>query len=111
LRPETRKAAMVGLLGAARIGKIHAASVAANPQAKFAAACKALGAQPMTAAMAAITGPDVDTAMIGTPIDGSMLRSVELGNLRQSMMRDGVMALQLAERAVGSARTGRTVAV
>jgi myo-inositol 2-dehydrogenase/D-chiro-inositol 1-dehydrogenase len=86
---------MVGIavLGAGRIGKIHAASVAANPKAKLVAVAdpypeaveplaKALGAEAMTDPMAAIARPDVDAVVIGTPTDthvALLLKAVELG--------------------------------
>jgi myo-inositol 2-dehydrogenase/D-chiro-inositol 1-dehydrogenase len=86
---------MVGIavLGAGRIGKIHAASVAANPKAKLVAVAdpfaeaveplaKALGAEPMADPMAAIARPDVDAVVIGTPTDthvALLLKAVELG--------------------------------
>jgi myo-inositol 2-dehydrogenase/D-chiro-inositol 1-dehydrogenase len=86
---------MVGIavLGAGRIGKIHAASVAANPRAQLVAVAdpfpeavepvaKSLGAEAMTDCMAAIARPDVDAIVIGTPTDthvGFLLRAVELG--------------------------------
>ena len=83
----------IAVLGAGRIGKIHAASVAANPRAKlvavadpFADAVRSVadahGAEAMTDAMAAIERPDVDAVVIGTPTDthvGLMMRAVELG--------------------------------
>jgi myo-inositol 2-dehydrogenase/D-chiro-inositol 1-dehydrogenase len=86
---------MVGIavLGAGRTGKIHAASVAANPKAKLVAVAdpypeaveplaKALGAEAMTDPMAAIARPDVDAVVIGTPTDthvALLLKAVELG--------------------------------
>jgi len=86
---------MVGIavLGAGRIGKIHAASVAANPKAKLVAVAdpfpeaveplaKALGAEAMSDPMAAIARPDVDAVVIGTPTDthvALLLKAVELG--------------------------------
>tara|TARA_R110002124_G_scaffold1797_19_gene11641 strand:+ start:14484 stop:15479 length:996 start_codon:yes stop_codon:yes gene_type:complete len=83
----------IAVLGAGRIGKIHAASVAANPQAKLVAVAdpfadaaqqvaKAHGAEAMTDAMAAIARTDVDAIVIGTPTDthvGFMLKAIELG--------------------------------
>lgn len=83
----------IAVLGAGRIGKIHAASVAANPKATLVAVAdpfadaaqpvaEAHGAEPMTDAMAAIARPDVDAVVIGTPTDthvGLMMRAVELG--------------------------------
>src|SRR6478752_7095620 len=86
---------MVGIavLGAGRIGKIHAASVAANPKAKLVAVAdpfpaavnplaEALGTEAMTDPMAAIARPDVDAIVIGTPTDthvGFLLKAIELG--------------------------------
>ncbi|KQS71771.1 inositol 2-dehydrogenase [Rhizobium sp. Leaf371] len=83
----------IAVLGAGRIGKIHAASVAANAKAKlvviadpFADAVKpvaaAHGAEAMTDAMAAIERTDVDAVVIGTPTDthvAFLMRAVELG--------------------------------
>ncbi|MFO1106415.1 MAG: inositol 2-dehydrogenase [Amaricoccus sp.] len=83
----------IAVLGAGRIGKIHAASVAANPKAKLVAVAdpfaeaagplaKALGTEAMTDPMAAIARPDVDAVVIGTPTDthvGFLLKAVELG--------------------------------
>ena len=86
---------MVGIavLGAGRIGKIHAANVAASKFATLvvvadpfadAAASLAdeLGAQAMTDCEAAIDRPDVDAIVIGTPTHthiNLMLRAVRLG--------------------------------
>lgn len=86
---------MVGIavLGAGRIGKIHAASVAANPRAKLVAVAdpfanaveplaKALGAEAMSDPMTAIARPDVDAVVLGTPTDthvALLLKAVELG--------------------------------
>lgn len=83
----------IAVLGAGRIGKIHAASVAANPKAKLVAVAdpfadaaqlvaKAHGAEAMTDAMAAIARPDVDAIVICTPTDthvGFMLNAIEQG--------------------------------
>ncbi|WP_417723029.1 inositol 2-dehydrogenase [Salipiger sp.] len=83
----------IAVLGAGRIGKIHAANVAANPRARliavadpFAEACEPLaakhGAEAMTDPMAAIARDDVDAVVIGTPTDthiGLLTRAVELG--------------------------------
>ncbi|MDU9005393.1 inositol 2-dehydrogenase [Sedimentitalea todarodis] len=86
---------MVGIavLGAGRIGKIHAASVAANPKAKLIAVAdpfpeaveplaQSLGTEAMNDCMEAIARPDVDAVVIGTPTDthvGFLLKAVELG--------------------------------
>lgn len=86
---------MVGIavLGAGRIGKIHAASVAANPRAKLIAIAdpfadavnplaQALGTDAMTDPMAAIERSDVDAVVIGTPTDthvGFLRKAIELG--------------------------------
>jgi myo-inositol 2-dehydrogenase/D-chiro-inositol 1-dehydrogenase len=86
---------MVGIavLGAGRIGKIHAANVAASKLAKlvvvadpFADAAERLadelGAEAMTDCEAAIDRPDVDAIVIGTPTHthiNLMLRAVRLG--------------------------------
>lgn len=86
---------MVGIavLGAGRIGKIHANNVAANKSAKliavadpYASAAQslagALGADAMTDCEAAIDRNDVQAIVIGTPTDthiGLMLRAVRQG--------------------------------
>lgn len=83
----------IAVLGAGRIGKIHAGNVAANPNARlvavadpFAEACTPLaaqyGAEAMTDPMAAIAREDVDAVVIGTPTDTHielLTRAVELG--------------------------------
>ncbi|WP_417480720.1 inositol 2-dehydrogenase, partial [Maricaulis maris] len=83
----------IAVLGAGRIGKIHAGNVAANPRARliavadpFAEACEPLaakhGAEAMTDPMAAIARDDVDAVVIGTPTDthiGLLMKAVELG--------------------------------
>jgi myo-inositol 2-dehydrogenase / D-chiro-inositol 1-dehydrogenase len=83
----------IAVLGAGRIGKIHSASVAANPKARLVAVAdpfaqaaegvaKAYGAEAMTDAMATIARPDVEAVVIGTPTDthvGLMLKAIELG--------------------------------
>ena len=86
---------MVGIavLGAGRIGKIHAANVAANPNARliavadpYASAAQslagALGADAMTDCEAAIDRNDVDAIVIGTPTNTHiqlMMRAVRQG--------------------------------
>lgn len=86
---------MVGIavLGAGRIGKIHAANVASNPSARliavadpYASAAQslagALGADAMTDCEAAIDRNDVDAVIIGTPTDTHiqlMMRAVRQG--------------------------------
>lgn len=86
---------MVGIavLGAGRIGKIHAANVAANPNARliavadpYASAAQALagalGADAMTDCEAAIDRDDVDAIVIGTPTNTHiqlMMRAVRQG--------------------------------
>lgn len=83
----------IAVLGAGRIGKIHAGNVAANPNARLVAvadpcaeACMPLAAQyvaeAMTDPMAAIAREDIDAVVIGTPTDthiGLLTRAVELG--------------------------------
>jgi myo-inositol 2-dehydrogenase / D-chiro-inositol 1-dehydrogenase len=83
----------IAVLGAGRIGKIHAGNVAANPRAKLVAVAdpfaeaanplaKALGTEPMLDCVAAIERSDVDAVVIGTPTDTHvtlMLKAVELG--------------------------------
>ncbi|WP_144962088.1 inositol 2-dehydrogenase [Pseudomonas oryzihabitans] len=86
---------MVGIavLGAGRIGKIHAANVAANPSARliavadpYASAAQSLagqlGADAMTDCLAAIDRNDVQAVVIGTPTDthiNLMLHAVRQG--------------------------------
>jgi myo-inositol 2-dehydrogenase/D-chiro-inositol 1-dehydrogenase len=83
----------IAVLGAGRIGRIHAASVAANPKAELIAIADpvpeavdplatSLGAEAMIEPMAAIARSDVDAVVIGTPTDthvGYLLKAVELG--------------------------------
>jgi myo-inositol 2-dehydrogenase/D-chiro-inositol 1-dehydrogenase len=70
----------VAMLGAGRIGKIHAANAANNPRCKLVAVAdpikeaaeglaKALGAETSTDAKAVVTRSDVDAVIIGTPTD------------------------------------------
>lgn len=70
----------IAVLGAGRIGKIHAANVAANPKAKLVAVAdpfadavnplaEKLGTEAMSDCMAAIERSDVDAVVIGTPTD------------------------------------------
>lgn len=70
----------IAVLGAGRIGKIHAANVAANPKAKLVAVAdpfadavnplaETLGTEAMSDCMAAIERSDVDAVVIGTPTD------------------------------------------
>ncbi|WP_372028400.1 inositol 2-dehydrogenase [Pseudomonas kurunegalensis] len=83
----------IAVLGAGRIGNIHAANVAANPLAQlvavadpFASAAQSLAgklnADAMTDCEAAIDRSDVDAVIIGTPTDTHiqlMLRAVRQG--------------------------------
>ena len=70
----------IAMLGAGRIGKIHARNVAANPRCRLVAvadpiaesACslaESLGADSSTDAAATLARPDVDAVVIGTPTD------------------------------------------
>lgn len=70
----------IAVLGAGRIGKIHAANVAANPKAKLVAIAdpfadavnplaERLGTEAMSDCMAAIERSSVDAVVIGTPTD------------------------------------------
>jgi myo-inositol 2-dehydrogenase/D-chiro-inositol 1-dehydrogenase len=86
---------MVGIavLGAGRIGKIHARNAAGNPQVKLVAIADpipqaveplaaSLSAEPMLDPIAAIERPDVEAVVIGTPSDthaGLLLKAVRLG--------------------------------
>ena len=93
LKDEETPMVGIAVLGAGRIGKIHAASVAANPRATLVAIAdpfpeaveplaKALGAEAMSDPMAAIARSDVDAVVIGTPTDthvALLLKAVELG--------------------------------
>lgn len=108
----------IAVLGAGRIGKIHAASVAANPKAKLVAVAdpfpeaveplaKALGAEAMTDPMAAIARPDVDAVVIGTPTDthvGLLLKAVELG---KAVLCEKPIDLDMAESEKAAAEVER----
>src|SRR5436309_2941479 len=70
----------VAVLGAGRIGKIHARNVALNPRCRLVAVAdpmkdaadalaSQLGCEPMSDARAAIARDDVDAIVIGTPTD------------------------------------------
>ena len=111
---------MVGIavLGAGRIGKIHAASVAANPKAKLVAVAdpfaeaveplaQALGADAMTDPMAAIERPDVDAVVIGTPTDthvGFLRKAIELG---KAVLCEKPIDLDMAESESAAAEVER----
>lgn len=83
----------IAVLGAGRIGKIHAANVAANPKAQLVAIAdpfadavnplaEKLGTEAMSDCMAAIERSDVDAVVIGTPTDthvSLLLHAVKLG--------------------------------
>ena len=83
----------IAVLGAGRIGKIHAANVAANPDAKLVAVvdpfedaakslAERLGCEFSTDCTAVIERDDVDAIVIGTPTDTHikfMLHAVERG--------------------------------
>jgi len=83
----------VAVLGAGRIGKIHAANVAANPSARLVAVADPygtaardlaghLGSEGSLDPIAAIERDDVDAVVIGTPTDthvGLMLHAVKAG--------------------------------
>lgn len=83
----------IAVLGAGRIGKIHANNVAANPRAKLVAVAdpvaqaagplaRSLDAEPMPDPVAAIERPDVAAVVIGTPTDthaALLLKAVGLG--------------------------------
>jgi myo-inositol 2-dehydrogenase/D-chiro-inositol 1-dehydrogenase len=83
----------IAVLGAGRIGKIHAANVAASALARLVVVAdpcadaarqlaEGLGAHAMTDCEAAIDRPDVDAIVIGTPTHthiGLMLRAVRQG--------------------------------
>lgn len=108
----------IAVLGAGRIGKIHAASVAANPKAKLVAVAdpfgdavrtvaEAHGADAMTDAMEAIARPDVDAVVIGTPTDthvGLMTRAVELG---KAVLCEKPIDLDIAESEKAAANVER----
>ena len=70
----------IAMLGAGRIGKIHARNVAANPRCRLVAVAdpiaefarslaESLGADSSTDAAATLARPDVDAVVIGTPTD------------------------------------------
>lgn len=108
----------VAVLGAGRIGKIHAASVAANPKATLVAVADpypttvqpvadAHGAEAMTDVMAAITRPDVDAVVIGTPTDTHveyLTKAVELG---KAVLCEKPIDLDIAESEKAAANVER----
>jgi myo-inositol 2-dehydrogenase/D-chiro-inositol 1-dehydrogenase len=108
----------IAVLGAGRIGKIHAASVAANPKARLVAVAdpfpaaveplaEALGAAAMSDPMAAIARPDVDAVVIGTPTDthvGLLLKAVELG---KAVLCEKPIDLDMAESEKAAAEVER----
>src|SRR6266567_2563131 len=83
----------VAVLGAGRIGKIHAANVAANPNAKLVAIADPFGSSASNLAdhlgceasldpMTAIERPDVDAVVVGSPTDTHVsltLHAVKMG--------------------------------
>jgi myo-inositol 2-dehydrogenase / D-chiro-inositol 1-dehydrogenase len=83
----------VAVLGAGRIGKIHAANVAANPNAKLVAIADPvgnsagsladhLGCEASLDPMSVIERPDVDAVVVGSPTDthvSLMLHAVKMG--------------------------------
>ncbi len=83
----------IAVLGAGRIGRIHAGNVAANPNAKLVVVAdpiasaanslaERLGCEASTDAMAALQRADVDAVVIGTPTDTHikfMLEAVSRG--------------------------------
>lgn len=111
---------MVGIavLGAGRIGKIHAASVAANPKARLvaiadpfgdaaASLAQSLGTEAMTDPMAAIARPDVDAVVIGTPTDthvGLLLKAVDLG---KAVLCEKPIDLDMAQSEAAAAEVER----
>lgn len=109
----------IAVLGAGRIGKIHADNVAANPHAKlvavadpFGAAASVLakqhGAESLLDPFAAIARRDVDAIIIGTPTHthvALMLEAVQLGKpvlcekpIDLDMGKSQVAAKQIAAR-------------
>ena len=111
---------MVGIavLGAGRIGKIHAANVAASSKATLIAVADPFaevvepvaashGAEAMTDCMAAIARPDVDAVVIGTPTDthvGFLLKAVELG---KAVLCEKPIDLDMAESESAAAEIER----
>ena len=108
----------IAVLGAGRIGKIHAANVAANPDAKLvvvadpvAEAAQALaaklGCEASTDCGAVIDRDDVDAIVIGTPTDTHityMLRAVRQG---KAVLCEKPIDLDLAKSAEAAAEVER----
>jgi myo-inositol 2-dehydrogenase / D-chiro-inositol 1-dehydrogenase len=70
----------IAMLGAGRIGKIHARNIAANPRCRLmvvadpiadsaSGLAESLGAEASSDAAAVLARPDVDAVVIGTPTD------------------------------------------
>ena len=70
----------IAMLGAGRIGKIHARNIAANPRCQLVTVAdpiadsarslaESLGAESSTDAAAVLACPDIDAVVIGTPTD------------------------------------------
>jgi myo-inositol 2-dehydrogenase / D-chiro-inositol 1-dehydrogenase len=111
---------MVGIavLGAGRIGKIHANNVAGNPRAKLVAVAdpvseaveplaKSLNAEPMLDPNAAIERRDVDAVVIGTPTDthaALLLKAVRLG---KAVFCEKPIALDMEQTAAAVAEVER----
>jgi myo-inositol 2-dehydrogenase/D-chiro-inositol 1-dehydrogenase len=108
----------IAVLGAGRIGKIHAANVAANPDAKlvvvadpFGTAAQdlaaKLGCEASTDCAAVIDRDDVDAIVIGTPTDTHityMLRAVRLG---KAVLCEKPIDLNLSKSAEAAAEVER----
>lgn len=108
----------IAVLGAGRIGKIHAANVAANPDAKLVvvadpveaaavALATKLGCEASTDCAAVIDRDDVDAIVIGTPTDTHityMLRAVRQG---KAVLCEKPIDLDLAKSAEAAAEVER----
>ncbi len=108
----------IAVLGAGRIGKIHAANVAANPDAKLVvvvdpveaaavALADKLGCEASTDCAAVIDRDDIDAIVIGTPTDTHityMLRAVRQG---KAVLCEKPIDLDLAKSAAAAAEVER----
>lgn len=108
----------IAVLGAGRIGKIHAANVAANPHAQLvvvadpvqtaaAVLAEKYGCEASTDCGAAIDRADVDSIVIGTPTDTHityMLRAVRQG---KAVLCEKPIDLDLAKSAAAAAEVTR----
>lgn len=108
----------IAVLGAGRIGKIHAANVAANPDAKLvvvadpvAAAANALaeklGCEASTDCAAVIDRDDIDAIVIGTPTDTHITYMLQAVRLGKAVLCEKPIDLDLAKSAAAAAEVER----